>query len=69
MEPRAAFIRGFWKGMAAPLVLFSALDLPAQAQPLTFRPLTRRSEAPASDWLRVGQALRAAAAKDRAAGG
>ena len=68
-QPKAAFIRGFWKGMAAPLMLFSTFDLPAQARPMAFQPLARRSEAPASEWLRVGQALRIAAAKDRASGG
>lgn len=68
-QPKAAFMRGFWKGMAAPLMLFSAFDLPAEARPMPFQPLARRSAPPASEWLRVGQALRLAAAKDRAAGG
>lgn len=66
---KAAFVRGFWKGMAAPLVLFSSFDLPAQARPLTFQPLQRRPMADQSEWARVGQSLREAAAKYRQHGG
>ncbi len=66
---KTAFVRGFWKGMAAPLVLFSSFDLPAQAVPMTFRPLERRAHNPASDWIRAGQSLRQAAKKIREEGG
>lgn len=66
---RTAFVRGFWKGMAAPMMLFSAFELPAQAQPIAFQPLRRRPVQHASDWVRVGDALRAAVAKERTARG
>lgn len=66
---RVAFARGFWKGMAAPLMLFAGFDLPAQAQPVVFQPLQRRPSPPTSDWVRVGDALRAAVAKERASSG
>lgn len=64
-----AFVRGFWKGMAAPLFLFSAFDLPVQAQPTAFQPLQRRPRSDQSDWVRVGESLRLAAAKQRNSGG
>ena len=66
---KAAFTRGFWKGMAAPLMLFSTFDLSAHGVEQTFRALPKRSDAPASDWVRVGDALRTAAQKDRESGG
>lgn len=62
---RAAFARGFWKGMAAPLVLFSNFNLPPEAAPVEYRPLQRRVPESASDWVRVGDELRRAAAEDR----
>lgn len=65
---RAAFMRGFWKGLAAPMMLFTSYTLPAEAQPAEFTPLARRP-APASDWVRVGEALRAALARERGARG
>lgn len=62
-------MRGFWKGLAAPLMLFTTFDLPAQAQPQQFQPLTRRaSGGVASDWVKVGQQIRHAAKKERDAG-
>lgn len=66
---KAAFSRGLWKGMAAPLMLFSAFDLSAQRVEQTFRELPKRVGEPSSDWLKVGNALRAAAKKDRESGG
>ena len=66
---KAAFARGFWKGMAAPLVLFSTFDLPAQCTGPTLSELPKRTDDPSSDWVRVGDALRAAAKKDRESGG
>ena len=65
---RAAFARGFWKGMAAPLMLFSSVDLPASAQPMGFQPLKRRARPENLDWVRVGNQLRAAAANHRNSG-
>jgi hypothetical protein len=62
---RAAFVRGFWKGMAAPLMLFSSFSMPHQAAPLEYRPLPRRPDVARSDWARVGDQLRAAAEKVR----
>ncbi|MDP1650057.1 MAG: hypothetical protein Q8M01_17905 [Rubrivivax sp.] len=67
---KAAFARGFWKGMAAPLMLFSAFDLSAQQAQQTFRELPKRaSGGQTSDWVRVGEALRTAAKKVRESGG
>ena len=68
-SPRAAFARGFWKGMAAPLLLFSSFDIATQIEPVAYQPLQRRSRAEASDWVRVGDALRLAAARYRESGG
>lgn len=67
---KAAFARGFWKGMAAPLMLFSTFDASTQ-QPVeqTFRELPRHAGDLASDWVKVGNALRAAAKRDRESGG
>lgn len=63
---RQAFIHGLWKGLAAPLVLFSTFDLPPQAAPVTYRPLERRpSSGIAGDWVRVGRDLRTAADRER----
>ncbi len=64
-----AFVRGFWKGLAAPMMLFSTSALPADAQVLDFRPLPRRPAPVASDWVRVGDGLREALRKEREAGG
>lgn len=66
---RAAFARGFWKGMAAPLMLFSTFDLPEQAAGPTFSELPKRASDQTSDWVKVGDALRTAAKKDRESGG
>ena len=66
---KAAFTRGFWKGMAAPLMLFSSFDVSAHLAPTTVQPLQRRPRDEASDWVRVGESLRTAAAKYRESGG
>ena len=67
---RAAFTRGFWKGMAAPLMLFSVFDLPTHAAPPNFSELPKRDSGnQAADWIKVGDQLRAAAKKDRESGG
>lgn len=60
---KTAFTRGFWKGMAAPLMLFSSLDVSAQQQ-VQFQALPRRQASPYSDWVKVGNALRDAIKKD-----
>jgi hypothetical protein len=62
---RAAFARGFWKGLAAPLVLFSNFNIPEQGLPGEFRPLPRRAPATGSDWVRVGDELRSALKKHK----
>lgn len=62
---KTAFVRGFWKGMAAPVMLFSSSALPAEAQPIEYKPLERPPAPPASDWVRVGQGLRAALIEQR----
>lgn len=66
---KAAFARGFWKGMAAPLMLFSAFDVSDQQVEQTFKALPKRPGGQASDWVKVGNALRAASKKDRESGG
>lgn len=67
---KAAFTRGFWKGMAAPLMLFSVFDLPAQAAPPGFSELPKRNLGDQSgDWVKVGNQLREAAKKDRGSRG
>lgn len=67
--PRKAFFHGFWKGLAAPLMLFGSHSLPAQAQPGEFQPLPNRMTSPAQDWIRVGNSLRDAAKKERESSG
>ena len=62
---KAALVRGFWKGLAAPLLLFSSFDLPAQARPQGFQPLPKRAGHQESDWTRVGRELRNAALQER----
>lgn len=64
-SPRTAFSRGFWKGLAAPLLLFSSHHLPSQAEPKSFQPLPNRAAPQQNDWVRVGNALRNAAEKER----
>lgn len=66
---RTAFVRGFWKGMAAPVMLFGSISLPAEARPLEFQPLPRRPVPESSDWSRVGQHLRAALKQYRSENG
>jgi hypothetical protein len=66
---RKALLQGFWKGLAAPLMLFGSHSLPVQAQPGEFQPLPDRMSSPAQDWVRVGNSLRDAAKKDRENGG
>lgn len=65
---RSAFVRGFWKGMAAPMMLFGSISIPAEARPLEFQPLPRR-QSPSTDWARVGQQLRAALKQHRSENG
>jgi hypothetical protein len=60
---KAAFIRGFWKGMAAPLMLYGTFDLPEQLKNRSFQELPKRLSSHGSDWVKVGNALRAAAKK------
>lgn len=64
-----AFRRGFWKGMAAPIMLFSSVELPAAAQPVKFMRIERMPTQSENDWVQVGNALRLAAEKVRAEGG
>lgn len=66
---KRAFVRGFWKGLAAPVMLFSTSALPAEARAMDFQPLPRRPSPAASDWVRVGDNLREALRKQREAGG
>lgn len=63
-SPAQAFRRGFLKGLAAPVMLFSAGNFPAPraAAPLTV-PARSDAEALAGDWQRVGDDLRRALAR------
>lgn len=63
ISPKKAFIKGFWKGVSAPLMLFSSSHdtLPVQAQPRGFQPLQRHVSDPMQDWVNVGQTLMSAA--------
>lgn len=66
---KTAFARGFWKGMAAPLSLYSPVERSGEQGLQSFRALPRRSSGQASDWVNVGNALRAAAKRERETGG
>ncbi len=61
---RGAFARGFWRGLAAPLMLYSGNALPAELRDYKFKPLEPMARGDVgSDWKRVGDALRGAACK------
>jgi hypothetical protein len=62
---RQAFLRGFWKGLAAPVMLYSVGHLPAEAT-VSAQELPKRAQRSGSDWVRVGDALRKAAAEEQA---
>ena len=63
---KRAFVRGLWRGMASPVVLFSTVALPAAAEPAAFEPLpTRGVKTMADDWKRVGQYLTQASGSAR----
>jgi hypothetical protein len=62
---RQAFVRGFWKGLAAPFLLYSVSSIPDEAI-VKLQPLPDRDKQAKSDWVRVGDELRKAAAEDRA---
>lgn len=60
-ERKRAFARGFWRGLAAPAILFSSYTLPAEAQAPQFEPLpVRGRQTMDDDWKQVAQYLRAA---------
>jgi hypothetical protein len=62
---RSAFLRGFAKGLAAPVVLFSTHTLPQLAPVAPIVPPSHPggdAGAMSSDWARVGSSLRAAVA-------
>lgn len=65
---RQAFLRGFWKGLAAPLMIYSASEMPPEAV-VTAQALPNLQPLQDSDWVRVGNALREAAARERASRG
>lgn len=65
---RQAFLRGFWKGLAAPLMLYSVSEMPPEAL-VSAQSLPQRQLPKESDWVRVGNALRQAAETDRASRG
>ena len=59
--PREAFVRGFWKGLGAPYLLYGEFELPPlpDLPPLDL-PLIDAQAAIAHDWRKVGQDIRAA---------
>lgn len=68
-SPRKAFVKAFFKGVAAPLMLFADGHVPAAARPREFEPLPDRTTSPAGDWAHVGDSLRVAATRYRATRG
>ncbi|MCL2829392.1 MAG: hypothetical protein FWD77_01490 [Betaproteobacteria bacterium] len=54
---RQAFYRGFWSGLAAPVDLFSQVDLPEAraARTRVKSPLLGAAEALRSDWVKIGK--------------
>ena len=61
---RHAFARGFWRGLAAPLMIYSNEALPANIKDCTFKPLPPMKRGDLrGDWRRVGDALRNASAR------
>ena len=64
--PRRAFATGFWRGLAAPAMLFSSVSLPSYAEPVKFEPLpVRGAKTMADDWRKVGEHLRAVIDRER----
>lgn len=57
---KTAFVLGFWRGLTAPVSIYSTLQFPAEAQPLEFLPIKKRETPSESDWVKVGEQLRAA---------
>lgn len=54
-----AFVRGFLRGLASPLVIYSSIQIPPYAEPMEFKPLPVRGKGTmADDWKRVGQHIR-----------
>lgn len=62
---RQAFVRGFLKGLAAPLMLYATSRFPSELQ-VSYQELPESARQQDSDWVRVGDALRKAAADDLA---
>ena len=62
---RQAFVRGFLKGLAAPLMLYATSRFPSELN-VSYQELPEPTREQKSDWVRVGDALRKAAADDLA---
>lgn len=63
VKPVRAFVRGFWKGLASPLMVYSHFELPSWAANYEFKKLPRTTGEFGdirSDWKRVGQQLQEA---------
>jgi len=57
-------MRGFWRGLAAPLMLYSDTAFPAELQDYSFKPLpTVKRGSLQDDWWRVGETLRSASSR------
>lgn len=57
-DKKAAMVRGFWRGMAAPVSLFAAHDAPAAPKVDLVTPPTRDvATALNGDWARVGDSI------------
>ena len=58
---KQTFRHGFLKGLGAPILLFGEFDLDPALLDYDFRPLpSRKKGSIKSDWLKVGQELKAA---------
>jgi hypothetical protein len=67
--PRQAFIRGFVKGLAAPLSLYIGHQAPKELLEVEFQPLPARQRGDLrDDWKAVGQDIASAFEQQRARG-
>lgn len=60
-KPMRAFVRGFWKGLASPVLLYSTFRVPPEVDQIAFRNLPKRSTelgSLKSDWKAVGKQIK-----------
>lgn len=58
---RKAFARGLWRGLAAPLMIYSVHEIPEEAEPKIIHVVNPAAQTDGirGDWRRVGKQLRA----------